>query len=635
MLPAKKLQAGIQFLYCRRMTEVSQGRIVPQRGISNDDEATQFREPITLEEVTPSIIYLDENYCVINKPPGIRMDGNFPITIEKLVAKWTQRGVKEIKWMHQLDFATSGILCIGLHREAVAAVVSSFEHRSVRKAYLSVLQGHLRVEDWPEMAAGTLVLDEQSLADAVAAEVGRNVVEQHRKALVSTGRNPKRKLQEVGPSDVATEASNPDSNLSTTGVGSTWQEQVMMENLQSCWRAYQTLSMERVKSINPQFQADFEYLQQFSEQDFIKGPKLRKLLRKLLAKCAINVDLVSSTMSEATSVLPTAAAAVENAQAAKRSMPLTDDEVEQVCRSYRDLSRPEGPAIFRLQSTSDVWSHPSPDSISSVTSHASNSNQALQTLLAESTHLTPPTAHAEPHKPYHLLVDIPVAELDDDFRMEPGHARNPGKKAVTEVFVLAHGYYQGQPVTKVLMKPISGRRHQLRIHARCLGHPIVGDFTYNPLQKQMIAARNAAFQQFLRSNPTCSTGDARGGATIPSALRQEWDARVAERMMLHAFCISIPFPNNGRAAVPYKRKFLEAERFRHVLSQKPDLSQDAQSALKDAIKQEFGAYSTLQIRDMKVNEPLLDIATVDPFCFDADGNLTPVLPGYLQRRYES
>jgi 23S rRNA-/tRNA-specific pseudouridylate synthase len=35
------------------------------------------------------------------------------------------------------------------------------------------------------------------------------------------------------------------------------------------------------------------------------------------------------------------------------------------------------------------------------------------------------------------------------------------------------------------MKLLTGRRHQLRVHCLCLGHPIVGDVSYNPsLQTQ-------------------------------------------------------------------------------------------------------------------------------------------------------
>ncbi|XP_019062540.1 RNA pseudouridylate synthase domain-containing protein 1 isoform X2 [Fukomys damarensis] len=54
---------------------------------------------------------------------------------------------------------------------------------------------------------------------------------------------------------------------------------------------------------------------------------------------------------------------------------------------------------------------------------------------------------------------------------------NP-KPSLTELLVLEHGLYDGNPVSKVLLKPLTGRTHQLRVHCSALGHPIVGDLTY-------------------------------------------------------------------------------------------------------------------------------------------------------------
>ena len=68
--------------------------------------------------------------------------------------------------------------------------------------------------------------------------------------------------------------------------------------------------------------------------------------------------------------------------------------------------------------------------------------------------------------------------------------------------MLALCTYGGAPVTKVSFKPITGRRHQLRVHSLRLGHPIVGDVTYN----------SAAA------------------------------ARRAPRMLLHALALDIPAP---------------------------------------------------------------------------------------------
>lgn len=53
------------------------------------------------------------------------------------------------------------------------------------------------------------------------------------------------------------------------------------------------------------------------------------------------------------------------------------------------------------------------------------------------------------------------------------------KAAWTRLLVLERGLYAGDPATKVLLKPLTGRRHQLRLHCKSLGHTIAGDFTYS------------------------------------------------------------------------------------------------------------------------------------------------------------
>ena len=51
--------------------------------------------------------------------------------------------------------------------------------------------------------------------------------------------------------------------------------------------------------------------------------------------------------------------------------------------------------------------------------------------------------------------------------------------AHTDVFVVARGTLDGRPVTKLLLRPVSGRRHQLRVHCGALGHMVVGDVAYS------------------------------------------------------------------------------------------------------------------------------------------------------------
>lgn len=53
------------------------------------------------------------------------------------------------------------------------------------------------------------------------------------------------------------------------------------------------------------------------------------------------------------------------------------------------------------------------------------------------------------------------------------------KTACTILLVLKLGYFDNYPATKVLLRPITGRRHQLRVHCSHLGHTIIGDYTYS------------------------------------------------------------------------------------------------------------------------------------------------------------
>jgi tRNA pseudouridine32 synthase/23S rRNA pseudouridine746 synthase len=89
-----------------------------------------------------------------------------------------------------------------------------------------------------------------------------------------------------------------------------------------------------------------------------------------------------------------------------------------------------------------------------------------------------------------------------------------GKPALTRYLVL--GYDAALDVTRVELTPVTGRSHQLRVHMRELGHPILGDELY---------------------------------------AQPEWVAR-SERLLLHATYLSIPHPFTGQplhlhAAAPF------------------------------------------------------------------------------------
>lgn len=62
-----------------------------------------------------------------------------------------------------------------------------------------------------------------------------------------------------------------------------------------------------------------------------------------------------------------------------------------------------------------------------------------------------------------------------------------GKPSQTRWRVL--GYDETGSNTRVVLEPITGRSHQLRVHLRALGHPILGDALYAPPEVQARASR--------------------------------------------------------------------------------------------------------------------------------------------------
>lgn len=73
-----------------------------------------------------------------------------------------------------------------------------------------------------------------------------------------------------------------------------------------------------------------------------------------------------------------------------------------------------------------------------------------------------------------------------DFPLAPDWPRRPrqkvcadsGRPALTHWRTFAGGEPPCQHATRLLLLPITGRTHQLRVHLAALGHPIVGDTLY-------------------------------------------------------------------------------------------------------------------------------------------------------------
>jgi 23S rRNA-/tRNA-specific pseudouridylate synthase len=171
-----------------------------------------------------------------------------------------------------------------------------------------------------------------------------------------------------------------------------------------------------------------------------------------------------------------------------------------------------------------------------------------------------------------FIVDFPIAPVAlNDFRMRLGIKTRDniydGQSASTLIEVLQLGYFEGRQATKLLLTPITGRRHQLRLHTVLIGHPIIGDATYNeryiskaaiedgvlsPLLNDESVAVLLAKEKSLKQD-TEEDGVAKDG-------QESKTNYTRQRMLLHAWTLSLDFPWLGTRKFPSKR-YKEAQKF--------------------------------------------------------------------------
>lgn len=82
-------------------------------------------------------------------------------------------------------------------------------------------------------------------------------------------------------------------------------------------------------------------------------------------------------------------------------------------------------------------------------------------------------------------IDLPLAA---DWPHRPRQqVCTSGKRSVTRYRVLGHDDVHCR--TRLELRPVTGRTHQLRVHLQAIGHPILGDALYAPTDVQAKAPR--------------------------------------------------------------------------------------------------------------------------------------------------
>jgi tRNA pseudouridine32 synthase/23S rRNA pseudouridine746 synthase len=84
------------------------------------------------------------------------------------------------------------------------------------------------------------------------------------------------------------------------------------------------------------------------------------------------------------------------------------------------------------------------------------------------------------------VIEFPIAKDTDNFPLQKVCAES-GKRALTQYTVIERTV--SPATTRVLFTPVSGRTHQLRIHSREFGHPILGCDLYGTNETFVMAQR--------------------------------------------------------------------------------------------------------------------------------------------------
>ena len=141
----------------------------------------KLEDLLSIIDRSTSVVYDSPQYLVLNKPPDLRMDGPYAATVHKLLTYWypppslttkTQTVVENqqndedkllleavsrlrvyndirdnfIRPCHQLDYATSGVLLVAKTKVAANHISRLFEdrHEGVQKSYMAIVVGDLR-----------------------------------------------------------------------------------------------------------------------------------------------------------------------------------------------------------------------------------------------------------------------------------------------------------------------------------------------------------------------------------------------------------------------------------------------------------------------------------------------------------
>ncbi len=162
-------------------------------------------------------------------------------------------------------------------------------------------------------------------------------------------------------------------------------------------------------------------------------------------------------------------------------------------------------------------------------------------------HLQRQFAARSVEKTYLAVVRGVVAEgegtIDAPIGRNPAHPRrmsvgSQGREARTDFRVLR----RLRDSTLLLVRPHTGRTHQVRVHLQYIGHPVLGDGIYDTQGRSVRAAKRGRPPRVVSDPGSRGPGQAAHDAQGRSAYTPK-----RRRLMLHAWRIGVQHPETGES----------------------------------------------------------------------------------------
>ncbi len=102
-------------------------------------------------------------------------------------------------------------------------------------------------------------------------------------------------------------------------------------------------------------------------------------------------------------------------------------------------------------------------------------------------------------KPKSGTIDLPIIRSKKDPRKRTIGPSGTGRNAITSYKTLKLFKIDDEILSLIEAKPITGRTHQIRVHLKAWGNPIIGDPLYNSKISKKISTKLDLYRQFLHA----------------------------------------------------------------------------------------------------------------------------------------